>query len=586
MRVGEQAAQRARVEATPADGKEERVLCATRELRATVAEVARHQPCGLLAERDDPLLAALPADVYELLVEIEVREVEVDRLLRAQAGRVDELHQRLVPGSQRPVAAERVELAVELVRAGRLGQPPRPARGERRIGHTFGPQRVAQERPHGRELPADRRRRKPARPRSPELGGVVGEHAHVHVVQPGAAPLEPARELAHIDPVGSPRRRGKCRARQKPLDLLLHGRDFAAGAAIPLQTRDVCHPRRVEREPVVYLITGPMAAGKSTVARLLAMRFERGVHLDGDAFRRSIVSGREEMTPDPSPEALEQLLLRYRLAAAAADTYFDAGFGVALEDVVAGPLLGDYRTMIRSRPCHVIVLLPSLHAVAAREAGRDHESYGAWTVEQFYEGFVATTPRVGIWLDTSDLTPEETVDEILARTASARTPIVVADYDEEWPALFEQLARPIREAVADLGAEIEHIGSTSVPGLAAKPVIDIDVVVRSADDVPVAIERLRSLGYVYQGDKGIRGREAFLWPPDARQHHLYVVVAGSRPHAEHIRFRDYLWEHPDVAQEYAELKTDLAEQHRDDGLGYTDAKSEFVAAVLRRTTRG
>src|SRR6188472_1336408 len=111
----------------------------------------------------------------------------------------------------------------------------------------------------------------------------------------------------------------------------------------------------VGRQPVIYVITGPMAAGKSTVARLLASRVERGVHLEGDVFRRSIVSGREEMTPDPSPEALEQLPLRYRLAAAPADTYFEAGFSVALDDVVAGPLLGDYGTMIRSRPCHVIV---------------------------------------------------------------------------------------------------------------------------------------------------------------------------------------------------------------------------------------
>ena len=104
------------------------------------------------------------------------------------------------------------------------------------------------------------------------------------------------------------------------------------------------------RKPAVYLITGPMAAGKSTVARLLASRFERGVHLEGDVFRRFVVSGRAEMTPDPSPEALEQLRLRYRLAAAAADAYVEAGFDVALEDVVVGPLLADYRQMIRSSP--------------------------------------------------------------------------------------------------------------------------------------------------------------------------------------------------------------------------------------------
>jgi predicted kinase len=80
-----------------------------------------------------------------------------------------------------------------------------------------------------------------------------------------------------------------------------------------------------------------MAAGKSTVAPLLASRFAQGVHLEGDVFQRSIVSGRMEMTPDASPEALEQLRLRYRHAASVADAYFESGFTVALEDVVAGP---------------------------------------------------------------------------------------------------------------------------------------------------------------------------------------------------------------------------------------------------------
>jgi GrpB-like predicted nucleotidyltransferase (UPF0157 family) len=337
----------------------------------------------------------------------------------------------------------------------------------------------------------------------------------------------------------------------------------------------------VGQRPAVYLITGPMAAGKSTVARLLACRFERGVHLEGDVFRRSIVRGREEITPDLSPEAIDQLRLRYRIAAAVADAYFDAGFTVALEDVAAGPLLGDYRTMIRSRPCHVIVLLPSLEVVAGREAGREHEGYGSWTVEQLYDGFVATTPPVGLWLDTSGLTAEETVDEIVAATTFEPSPVEIVDYDEAWPALFEQLARPVRDEVADLGAEVEHVGSTSVPGLAAKPVVDIDVVVRTADDVPVAIERLRSLGYVYQGDKGIPGREAFLWPAGAPPHHLYVVVAGSRPHLDHLRFRDLLRRSPAVAEEYASLKRELAKRYGDDRIGYTEGKTEFVLGVLR-----
>jgi len=173
----------------------------------------------------------------------------------------------------------------------------------------------------------------------------------------------------------------------------------------------------VERPRAVYLITGPMAAGKSTVGGLLASRFARGVHVEGDVFRRSIASGRVEMTSEPNADALAQLRLRYRLAAAAADAYCEAGFTVALEDVVVGRLLEEYRSMIRSDPCHVIVLVPSIETLSAREQARADTGYiGGWTVEAHHEEFVATTPRLGLWLDTSDQTPEETVDEILART--------------------------------------------------------------------------------------------------------------------------------------------------------------------------
>jgi chloramphenicol 3-O-phosphotransferase len=163
-----------------------------------------------------------------------------------------------------------------------------------------------------------------------------------------------------------------------------------------------------------------MAAGKSTVSGLLAGRFERGVHLEGDVFRRSIVSGRVEMTPDAGEDALAQLRLRYQLAVDAAEAYRDAGFAVVWEDVVAGPLLAEAVALVRVRPLHVVVLLPRREVVTVREAGRADKGYGAWSVDALYDGFANDTPRLGLWLDSSDETPEETVDRILA--TAGKTP--------------------------------------------------------------------------------------------------------------------------------------------------------------------
>ena len=120
----------------------------------------------------------------------------------------------------------------------------------------------------------------------------------------------------------------------------------------------------------MVLISGIMAAGKSTVAEGLARRLPRSVHLRGDVFRRVIVNGRADMTAEPSDEALRQLRLRYDLAASTADRYAAAGFTVVLQDVVLGADLPAMVGRIRHRPLAVVVLAPRAEVVAARERDR------------------------------------------------------------------------------------------------------------------------------------------------------------------------------------------------------------------------
>jgi hypothetical protein len=174
-------------------------------------------------------------------------------------------------------------------------------------------------------------------------------------------------------------------------------------------------------EPAVgFVITGVMAAGKSTVGELLAQQFDRGVHLRGDVFRKMIVTGRDPVAPSLGDEALRQLDLRQRLAASAANDYWRDDFTVILQDIYAGPALANVIGRLEISPLYVVVLAPRPDVVAAREAQREKSGYGEWDVEQFCSEFANETSHVGLWLDTSDQTPEQTVEEILHRRYDAR----------------------------------------------------------------------------------------------------------------------------------------------------------------------
>ena len=165
---------------------------------------------------------------------------------------------------------------------------------------------------------------------------------------------------------------------------------------------------------MIYLITGVMASGKSTVAELLAQHFEKSVHLRGDTFRKMIVCGRAEMSEAPSDEALAQLDLRYRLTAEAAKQYHRAGFTVVMQDNYYGEKLLYVLGLLAPEPVQIIVLCPGPDTVRQREQQRGKTGYHGFAVEVLHADFMANTPRIGLWIDNSGQTPQETVRQILA----------------------------------------------------------------------------------------------------------------------------------------------------------------------------
>jgi chloramphenicol 3-O-phosphotransferase len=173
-------------------------------------------------------------------------------------------------------------------------------------------------------------------------------------------------------------------------------------------------------DSAVVVITGIMAAGKSTVAQLLAERLPRSVHVRGDVFRRMMVSGREDPQPRPSSESVAQLRLRYRVSAAVADMYADAGWTAIVQDVILGEHLDDYLAAVRTRPLHLVVLAPDPAAVTTREAQRPKNGYGAWTVADLDHALRHETPHHGLWLDTTQQSPDQTVAAILSHLDAAR----------------------------------------------------------------------------------------------------------------------------------------------------------------------
>jgi GrpB-like predicted nucleotidyltransferase (UPF0157 family) len=168
--------------------------------------------------------------------------------------------------------------------------------------------------------------------------------------------------------------------------------------------------------------------------------------------------------------------------------------------------------------------------------------------------------------------------------------VEIVNYDPRWPALFDEEAERLRATLdPSLIIGLEHFGSTAVPGLSAKPIIDILIAVRSLADAQASfVEALRNLDYVYWADNPKQDRMFFVkgMPPfgSGRSHHVHVTETQGEMW-QRLAFRDYLRAHPEEARIYEQLKRRLATEHQTDREAYTDAKSAYIESVMLKATK-
>lgn len=156
--------------------------------------------------------------------------------------------------------------------------------------------------------------------------------------------------------------------------------------------------------------------------------------------------------------------------------------------------------------------------------------------------------------------------------------IVVLPYDKKWKTAFEEIKKELEYAIGDVIIGIEHVGSTAVEGMSAKPCIDIDVIIRDYDLFELIVGKLKSIGYIHEGDLGIKDREAFAYTdkPHLMEHHLYVCPEHSEELHRHITFRDYLRKNAEAAWKYSMVKETAAQLYPDDIERYISHKTPCI----------
>lgn len=159
-------------------------------------------------------------------------------------------------------------------------------------------------------------------------------------------------------------------------------------------------------------------------------------------------------------------------------------------------------------------------------------------------------------------------------------------YDSEWKNLYEKESRLITTRISDYIENIQHIGSTAIPGVVAKPIIDILLAINSIANIEKIKDPLDSIGFIYRGEQGIPDRHLFVkGGKDFRTHHLHVVEKSHYEWSKHILFRDYLLKYPKEVEAYSNLKQELLRKYEFDREKYTDGKSDFISEILEKARK-
>ncbi len=331
---------------------------------------------------------------------------------------------------------------------------------------------------------------------------------------------------------------------------------------------------------MIIIINGPLGIGKTEVAWKLIEYFEQAVMLDGDYL------GAVHPFEMHSAERVEYL---YQTIAHTVEWHIAHGYHdfvinyvfeqpaslaalrtrlLTYDDVTYAFRLtcdpDEHERRIRARSARSAD--PDL---VQREIARGHEL-------SEIQNRNAALGDLGYAIDTTGRSVAEVADTIWRNITEE---VALVSYDPNWPRLFEQEKQLIQAALGDLALDIQHIGSTAVPGLDAKPVIDILITVRQLSDATACIAPLSALGYTFN-DHPQNIHRRFFRKGRPRTHHVHIIAADHPETREHLAFRDALRAHTDWRDQYAALKHDLAARFKHDRARYSDSKTEFVKRVL------